>query len=81
MGGCESKERKKESSDADEELSTALAVGASVVLAAGAIYMLLVSGSDSGKKMMKAPGRDGFIPRDGFERDPRAYFRDLRKGN
>ncbi|KAJ8630949.1 hypothetical protein MRB53_024272 [Persea americana] len=78
MGGCESKERKKESSDADEESRTALAVGALVVLAAGAIYMLLVSG---GKKMMKAPGRDGFIPRDGFERDPRAYFRDLRKGN
>lgn len=28
-------------------------------------------------KMMKAPGRDGYILRDVFERDPAGYFRNL----
>lgn len=31
------------------------------------------------QKMMKAPGRPGYIPRDGFEKDPSAYFKGLRE--
>ncbi|KAJ8635124.1 hypothetical protein MRB53_009391 [Persea americana] len=87
MGAGESKEEKKEAT-ASEVASTALAVGASVGLAAGAIYALLGSGSSNSvsnenenKKMMRAPGKNGeTMPRDDFEDNPKGYFRDLRKG-
>ncbi|XXG52429.1 hypothetical protein AAC387_Pa03g0774 [Persea americana] len=69
MGAGESKE------------STALAVVVSVGLAAGALFTLCASGSEN-EKWMKAPGKKGLrIPRAGFERDPKGYFRNHRKGN
>ncbi|KAL5723273.1 hypothetical protein ACHQM5_006690 [Ranunculus cassubicifolius] len=38
-------------------------------------------GGSRSVKMMKAPGRNCRIPRAGFEKDPRAYFLDLRGKN
>ncbi|KAL9262576.1 hypothetical protein AKJ16_DCAP01733, partial [Drosera capensis] len=38
----------------------------------------LASASDA-DRMMKAPGKDEYIKRADFERDPKSYFRDLRK--
>ncbi|GMH27574.1 hypothetical protein Nepgr_029417 [Nepenthes gracilis] len=50
------------------------------VAAAAALILWGFSGSNSsGGKMMKAPGRDGFIRRSYFESDPAGYFRDLHK--
>ncbi|RWR75755.1 hypothetical protein CKAN_00415400 [Cinnamomum micranthum f. kanehirae] len=102
MGAGESKEGNKEATasevatkkgaTASEVATTVLAVGTSVVLAAGAIYSLLGSGSsdsvsseneneNENEKMMKAPGQNGLIiRRTDFEDNPKDYFRDLRKG-
>ncbi|KAL3737759.1 hypothetical protein ACJRO7_019305 [Eucalyptus globulus] len=39
----------------------------------------VIAGLSSGRKNMKAPGRDARIFRDEFAKDPAGYFRDLRK--
>ncbi|XXG52421.1 hypothetical protein AAC387_Pa03g0765 [Persea americana] len=80
MGAGESKEEEKEAT-ASEEATTALAVGASVGLAAGAIYSLLASDSSnsvSNGKPMKAPGQKGVnIPRDDCQDNLKDYLRRL----
>ncbi|KAK6931372.1 hypothetical protein RJ641_003165 [Dillenia turbinata] len=58
-------------------LGTAMAVGA-IALAGLGLYRLF-SGPEKEKKMMKAPGREFYMRRDDFERDPKAYFRDLHR--
>ncbi|XXG52425.1 hypothetical protein AAC387_Pa03g0770 [Persea americana] len=63
------------------QVSIALVVVATVGLGAGALFTLCASGSEN-DKWMKAPGKNGLrIPRAGFERDPKGYFRNHRKGN
>ncbi|CAL1360128.1 unnamed protein product [Linum trigynum] len=61
-------------------ISLAVAAVAGVAAAAYGIASLF-SGSEStstNDKTMKAPGRDGRILRDDFEKNPSGYFRDLR---
>ncbi|XXG52428.1 hypothetical protein AAC387_Pa03g0773 [Persea americana] len=84
MGAGESREERNAGERREEsKATTALAVGASVGLAAGAIYSLLASGSSNSNcsgKMMKAPGQKGVtIPRDDFEDNPQLYFSDQRE--
>jgi hypothetical protein len=46
------------------------------------VVLLVVSGFDSGATedgTMKAPGQDVRISREGFEKNPAGYFRDLQK--
>ncbi|KAA8532866.1 hypothetical protein F0562_033017 [Nyssa sinensis] len=52
---------------------------AGIAVAAWSLSSLL-SGSEaeSNEKMMKAPGRDGYIPRSDFEKNPKDYFSNLR---
>ncbi|KAG9441162.1 hypothetical protein H6P81_017016 [Aristolochia fimbriata] len=76
MGSCESTERERKKGD---EVLQAVGVAVGAGLVAWGLYSVL-SGSDSTpKKWMKAPGRDSFILREDFERDPSGYFRGLRK--
>ena len=60
-------------------LAAAGVVVAGVVLLASVVGDLASSSEDS-RKTMKAPGRNDRIFRDDFEKDPKTYFRDLRKG-
>ncbi|VVB09302.1 unnamed protein product [Arabis nemorensis] len=53
-------------------IGIAIAVGAVVGLASWLC-------SSSKEKMMKAPGKDGYIPRNAFKNNPKGYFKDLRK--
>ncbi|KAK3027263.1 hypothetical protein RJ639_041209 [Escallonia herrerae] len=66
----------------------ALAVGIVVLVGAALVVIGIFSLScdssetpvaDNERKTMKAPGRDGIIYRDDFERDPTFYFRSLRR--
>ncbi|XAR73227.1 hypothetical protein NMG60_11007131 [Bertholletia excelsa] len=73
--------RKKKREEAIEIIKgVGLAVGviAGVGLLGWGISKLVSLGSEE-RKMVKAPGRDRFIFRDEFERDPASYFRNLRK--
>ncbi|KAL8549259.1 hypothetical protein ACS0TY_008199 [Phlomoides rotata] len=78
---------KLETEEKDEGVSaTALAVGAAVGVAMAAWGIVLWFGSSDPQpeqkmKMMKAPGRDGYIPRPDFEESPKTYFRNLRDKN
>ena len=88
MGSSESKNQNSTSDENLEESSEVglgragvIAAGVAVLAAGVAAASLLGSSSSSSsdRKTMKAPGRDGRIDRDDFERDPASYFRDLRK--
>eukprot|EP00268_Persea_americana_P052894 TRINITY_DN594_c0_g1_i6.p1 TRINITY_DN594_c0_g1~~TRINITY_DN594_c0_g1_i6.p1 ORF type:complete len:109 (+),score=20.22 TRINITY_DN594_c0_g1_i6:307-633(+) len=74
MGAGESKEEEKEAT-ASEEATTALAVGASVGLAAGAIYSLLAS--DSSNSVTNGKQKGVTIPRDDCQDNLKDYFRRL----
>ncbi|KAL3731583.1 hypothetical protein ACJRO7_028464 [Eucalyptus globulus] len=73
MGGSESK-----SSGA----TTAAGVIAGLVILAlgvGVVSLMGDSSGSSGRRTMKAPGRDTRIFRDDFEKNTASYFRNLRK--
>jgi len=55
------------------------AVAGAALLAWGIGSALFSSPEPDAGKTMKAPGRDYRIPRADFERDPKSYFKDLRK--
>ncbi|KAL8106057.1 hypothetical protein AgCh_029741 [Apium graveolens] len=92
MGGCESTERSSPKGDGlffgteideknkKEMVEAAKFAGALVVagVVAWGISSLFSSGSSGNKKVMKAPGKNGYIFRDDFESDPRSYFKSLR---
>ncbi|KAM0999947.1 hypothetical protein ACFX2A_006750 [Malus domestica] len=77
--------KKKEGSENESSYSVgAIAAGAAAgigLLAWGLSALVSSAGSESErkKKTMKAPGKDYIIQREEFERDPKGYFRDLRK--
>ncbi|VVB09304.1 unnamed protein product [Arabis nemorensis] len=58
-------------------IGIAIAVGGIVGLAS----WLGSSSKEKGpeEKMMKAPGKDGYIPRNAFKNNPKDYFKDLGK--
>ncbi|KAK7828635.1 hypothetical protein CFP56_030059 [Quercus suber] len=68
-------------SDSDNKAATIAKCTVAVLGAAITICGLLYgsSGSKTNRKTMKAPARNHRIFRDDFERDPAAYFRNLRK--
>lgn len=68
--------------DSPEEVIQKLALVAGVALLGWGLNKLIDGDSNeraNNKKMMKAPGRDYYIYRDDFERDPTGYFRNLRR--
>ncbi|GFY88760.1 hypothetical protein Acr_06g0007000 [Actinidia rufa] len=83
MGNGESAQpraaREEEDLAHKETAKTALAVAGAMLLGWGLSKIVTGSGEKSGRKKMKAPGKDSFIYRDDFERDPAGYFRSLRK--
>ncbi|KAL1807077.1 hypothetical protein ACET3Z_030145 [Daucus carota] len=93
MGSCESTERSRPNGDGmltaaeiEEkrnklEMIEAAKVAGGLVAAgviAWGVSSLFFSGSSGNRKMMKAPGRNGYIYVDEFESDPARYFRSLR---
>ncbi|CAN6559935.1 unnamed protein product [Malus baccata var. baccata] len=66
-----------ESSDGGNDRNPSYNLGAIAAGAAAGIGVLAWGLSEK-KKMMKAPGKDKIIEREGFERDPKGYFRGLR---
>ncbi|KAK9928341.1 hypothetical protein M0R45_025484 [Rubus argutus] len=70
--------------DLSMDQKAAVTAGAIAGLSAWGVVKLVsgssISTSTSGgqKKTMKAPGRNEWIDRDDFERDPAAYFKSLR---
>lgn len=92
MGCCESTERSSPKGDGlfstieiekekkKEMVQAAKVAGALVVvgLVAWGVLSLFSSGSSRNKKVMKAPGKNGYIFREDFENDPRSYFKSLR---
>ena len=63
-----------------EKMTIQQAVGAGALLfIAVVLFSCLRSSTSSGRKTMKAPGRDYRIFRADFESDPGSYFRNLRK--
>ncbi|KAL6577747.1 hypothetical protein OROMI_010075 [Orobanche minor] len=86
-GGGNSSSSKAETAEKDKDRgATAMAVAAAAVVgvaavAAWGLSKLLGSSEPEpphGQKMMKAPGRDYFMPKNDFEKNPSDYFRDLR---
>ncbi|KAK1381048.1 hypothetical protein POM88_027792 [Heracleum sosnowskyi] len=91
MGCCESKERSSSPKgdglyflgiEIDEKKKKEMVEAAKVVdalLAAGVVAWgvssLLSSGSSGNKKVMKAPGRNGYIFGEDFESVPKSYFK------
>lgn len=77
------KERDENAVDlCNHEVDVSNLVIAAVAVAGLALLGYGLSGVFSGsgqRRAMKAPGRDSRIFRDDFERNPSAYFRDLRK--
>ena len=92
MGSCESTERSSPNGDGlltaaeieekrKKEITEAAKVAGGLVAAgviAWGVSSLFSSGSSGNRKMMKAPGRNGYIYRDDFESNPAGYFRSLR---
>ncbi|KAL3731588.1 hypothetical protein ACJRO7_028469 [Eucalyptus globulus] len=81
MGGSESKGR-EENGKGEESSGAATAAGAIAglaILAVGVASLMGDSSRSSGRRTMKAPGRDMRIFRDDFEKDTASYFRNLRK--
>ena len=68
-------------SDSENKAATIAKCAVAVLGVAVAICGLISgsSGSKTDRKTMKAPARNHRIFRDDFERDPAAYFRNLRK--
>uniref|UniRef100_A0A7N2RD08 Uncharacterized protein n=1 Tax=Quercus lobata TaxID=97700 RepID=A0A7N2RD08_QUELO len=68
-------------SDSENKAATIAKCAVAVLGVAITICGLLSgsSGSKTNRKTMKAPARNHRIFRDDFERDPAAYFRNLRK--
>ncbi|XP_050138180.1 uncharacterized protein LOC126614571 [Malus sylvestris] len=54
-------------------------VAAGISLMAWGLSALVSSAGEKKKKTMKAPGKDKIINREEFARDPKGYFRGLRK--
>ena len=92
MGSCESTENSghvenstetmtEEREEKAKEIVKAVAVVAAGVglVAWGICKILGAAETSSNRKMMKAPGRDYYIFRDEFERDPASHFRSLRE--
>ncbi|OIT00019.1 hypothetical protein A4A49_59881 [Nicotiana attenuata] len=68
--------------NSSEEVIKGVALAAGVALVGWGLSKLIDGDSNeraNNKKMMKAPGRDYYINRDDFERDPSGYFRNLRR--
>ncbi|KAL6566430.1 hypothetical protein OROGR_002045 [Orobanche gracilis] len=90
MVGRNTSSSKAEMAEKDKDrgaaAAIAMAVGVAAVVGAAAVAAWGLSkllGSTEpepphGQKMMKAPGRDYFMPRNDFEKNPSDYFRDLR---
>lgn len=53
-------------------------IGLLAVAVAVAVLSRTRSGTQTNGKTMKAPGRGDRISRDGFQQDPKSYFRALR---
>ncbi|GAB4840118.1 hypothetical protein Ancab_020878 [Ancistrocladus abbreviatus] len=78
MGARQSREQRQDSEKEPSISAGELIAGIAVAGAGLIIWGLFSSSGGSGRgKKMKAPGREGFIYRADFERDPAAYFRDL----
>ncbi|KAM1807094.1 hypothetical protein ACFX11_030152 [Malus domestica] len=86
LSGCKmGSGQSSESSDGGNDRSPSYNLGAIAAGAAAGIGVLawglselVSSAGEEKKKMMKAPGKDKIIEREGFERDPKGYFRGLR---
>lgn len=84
MNNYERKDKEDEKSKFYDTATTVIGITAAV----GAVAVLLSwigSGSGLGseekcleEKMIKAPGKDGYIFRKDFETNPKDYFKDLR---
>ncbi|KAL3636187.1 hypothetical protein CASFOL_020734 [Castilleja foliolosa] len=74
-GKGSSKEKMAAEEEKFEGVVAAVAVAGVAVLAAWGLSKLFGGGSE--RKMMKAPGQSHYMPRDEFEDDPAAYFRNL----
>ncbi|KAL3731587.1 hypothetical protein ACJRO7_028468 [Eucalyptus globulus] len=73
---------REENGMGEESSGAAAAVGAIAglaILAVGVASLMGDSSRSSGRRTMKAPGRDMHIFRDDFEKDTASYFRNLRK--
>ncbi|KAM1056345.1 hypothetical protein ACFX13_030504 [Malus domestica] len=87
LSGCKMEWRQSsESTKPGNENNSSYSLGAIVVgVAAGISLMawglsaLVSSAGEKKKKTMKAPGKDKIINREEFARDPKGYFRGLRK--
>ncbi|XAR65304.1 hypothetical protein NMG60_11009384, partial [Bertholletia excelsa] len=79
-GSSSNPQRRRDDEDWDGSVvATAMGVAAGAALMGWGFYKLISSSETSDeKKMMKAPGRDYYMPRGDFEEDPASYFRDLR---
>ncbi|XAR65305.1 hypothetical protein NMG60_11009386, partial [Bertholletia excelsa] len=79
-GASSNPQRRRDDQDWDGTLiATAMGVAAGAALLKWGFYKV-IWGSEASeeRKMMKAPGRDYYMPRDDFEEDPVSYFHDLR---
>ncbi|KFK33162.1 hypothetical protein AALP_AA6G338500 [Arabis alpina] len=76
----------KDNKDQDEKskfydtATTILGIAGAVGAVMGLASWLGSSSKEKGpqEKMMKAPGKDGYIHRNHFESNPKDYFKDLR---
>ncbi|KAK7828652.1 hypothetical protein CFP56_030060 [Quercus suber] len=66
-------------SDSENKVATIAKCAVAVFVAAVVIYGLLSGSSTTNRKTMKAPARNHRMFRDDFEKNPAAYFRNLRK--
>lgn len=76
MGGSESKDGERSGATMAARVIAGLVICA---VGAGVASLMGNSSGSSGRKTMKAPGRDTRIFRDEFAKDPAGYFRDLHK--
>ena len=60
----------------DNNIVTAIIGG---VMGVASLVVMVTSLMSGNPKMMKAPGQDGYIPRAAFEKNPAAYFANLRR--
>ncbi|MBA0621086.1 hypothetical protein Godav_006737 [Gossypium davidsonii] len=70
---------KKCCNESNSSWKTVAEVAGAIATGLLALHATGLFSSSSNRKTMKAPGRNYRIYRDGFERDPASYFRNLRK--
>jgi len=64
--------------ESSQAAAGAAVVGIGLLAVAVAVLSRTRSGTQTNGKTMKAPGRGDRISRDGFQQDPKSYFRALR---